>query len=165
MFCGSVTITLYGNDLQGWIHEFLIGGRGPSFGSERTVKLFCGKLLLTETTTCFSICEHRSPLVREILLCKHRQTDHRRVPKNNNILHFLITLEFSLVANCNACFIKKISQLKSDIQPCSLKQASVLIGGSGARDPPVGSATDIQCQENAFFLMGSKSSFLSESHL
>ena len=129
MFCGSVTITLYGNDLQGWIHEFLIGGRGPSFGSERTVKLFCGKLLLTETTTCFSICEHRSPLVREILLCKHRQTDHRRVPKNNNILHFLITLEFSLVANCNACFIKKISQLKSDIQPCSLKQASVLIGG------------------------------------
>ena len=113
----------------------------------------------------FSICEHRSPLVREILLCKHRQTDHRRVPKNNNILHFLITLEFSLVANCNACFVKKISQLKSDIQPCSLKQASVLIGGSGPRDPPVGSATDIQCQENAFFLMGSKSSFLSESHL
>ena len=146
---------------RGGSMKFWLGGGelGPSFGSERTVKLFCGKLILTETTTCFSICEHRSPLAREILLCKQRQTDRRRVPKDNNILHFLITLEFSLVANCNACFIKKISQ------PCSLKQASVLIGGSGPRDPPLGSATDIQCQENAFFLMGSKSSFLSESHL
>ena len=29
---------------QGQIQEFLIGGRGPNFGSERTVELFCGKL-------------------------------------------------------------------------------------------------------------------------
>ena len=28
----------------------------PNFSSNGTVGLFCGKLLLTETTTCFSIC-------------------------------------------------------------------------------------------------------------
>ena len=33
--------------------------------SERTVKLFCGKLLLTEMTLCFSICECRLLLVWE----------------------------------------------------------------------------------------------------
>ena len=31
----------------------------PNFGSNGTVGLFCGKLLLTETTTCFSICERQ----------------------------------------------------------------------------------------------------------
>ena len=36
-----------------------------------------------ETTTCFSICECRSPMAREILLCEQRRTDHRRVPENN----------------------------------------------------------------------------------
>ena len=30
----------------------------PNFGSERSVELFCCKLLLTETTTSISICEH-----------------------------------------------------------------------------------------------------------
>ena len=49
-------------------------------------------------------------------------------------LHFGISLEFSLVGECNARFIKKISQLKSDIRSCrcknfSLSQASVLTGG------------------------------------
>ena len=43
------------------------------------------KLLLTETTTGFSIFERRSPLAREILLCEQRPTNHRRVPKNNYI--------------------------------------------------------------------------------
>ena len=51
------------NFLLGW------GAGDPNFGSERTVELFCGKLLLPETTTCFSICESWSPLVREVLLC------------------------------------------------------------------------------------------------
>ena len=64
------------------------GGWGPNFGSERTVELFCGKLLLTETTTCFSICERRSALAREVLLCEQRRTDHRRVPKNNFIFKY-----------------------------------------------------------------------------
>ena len=70
--------------------EFLIkgGGGGPNFGSERTVELFCGKLLLTETTTCFSICERRSPLVREILFCERRRTDLRRVPRTNDIFEY-----------------------------------------------------------------------------
>ena len=60
---------------------------GPYFGSERTVELFRGKLLLTETITWFLICERRSLLAREILLCKQRRTDHRRVS----------------VVNCNTC--------------------------------------------------------------
>ena len=38
---------------------------------------FCGKLPLTETTTCF--CERRSPLAWEVLLCEQRRTAHRRV--------------------------------------------------------------------------------------
>ena len=72
------------NNVKGKIQVFLIGS--PHFGSERTVELFCGKLLLTETATCFYlICECRSPLAREILLCKQSRTDNRRVPKNNYI--------------------------------------------------------------------------------
>ena len=55
--------------------------------------------------TCSSISQYWSRLVWEILLCEQRRTDH-----------FLISLEFSLVAKCNAIFIKKISQLKSDIR-------------------------------------------------
>ena len=55
--------------------------------------------------------------------------------------HFLIFLEFSLVAKYNMRFIKKSSQLNSDIQSYrykdfSIKQLSGLMGG----DPP-GSAT------------------------
>ena len=64
------------------------GGGVPNFGSESAVELFCGKLLLTEETTCFSICERRSPLVREIMLCEQRQRDHRRVHKNNYIFEY-----------------------------------------------------------------------------
>ena len=58
-------------------------------------------------------------------------------------LHFLTSLEFSLVAKCNEHFIKKISQLKSDIRSCrcknfSLKQASGLTGAEegGSSGPP-----------------------------
>ena len=50
----------------------------PNFGSERSVELFCGKLLLTETTTRSSIRERRSPLAWKILLYEQRRTDHRR---------------------------------------------------------------------------------------
>ena len=42
---------------RGGFRNFYQGG--PNFGSERTVELFCGKLLLTETTTWFSIWERR----------------------------------------------------------------------------------------------------------
>ena len=83
-----------------------------------------------------SICEHRSPLAREILLCEQRRTDHRGYQRQ---LHFSISLEFSLVEKCHACFIKKISQLKSDIPSCrcknfSLKVVSVRSDG-GVRTP------------------------------
>ena len=74
------------------MQEFFIGvGGGPNFGSERTVELFCGKLLFptplslvtekAETTTCSSICENKLPLAREI----HRLL---RVPKDNHIFEY-----------------------------------------------------------------------------
>ena len=55
------------------------GGEGgvAVVGSERPVELFCGKLLLTETTTCFSTCERRSPFAPQVLLCEQKRTDHR----------------------------------------------------------------------------------------
>ena len=119
---------------RGRSRNFWLGG--PNFGSLRTVELFCGKLLLIETTTCFSICEHQLPLAREILLCEQRQTDHRRVPKKQ--LHFLIFLEFSLVTKCSACFIKKISWLQTYwCKNFGLKQVSGLTGGSGPLPPPL----------------------------
>ena len=66
------------------------GGVGEGeFGSERPVERFCGKLLLTETTTCFSTCERRSPLARQVLLCEQKRTDHRRVDKNDYIFKSL----------------------------------------------------------------------------
>ena len=66
------------------MQEFLIG-TGAKFGSKRPVELFCGKLLLTETTTCFSICERRSPLAPQLLFCEQSRTDNWKVPKNNYI--------------------------------------------------------------------------------
>ena len=52
-------------------------------GSERPVERFGDKLLLTETTTCFSTCERRSALAGQVLLCEKKRTVHRRVPQNN----------------------------------------------------------------------------------
>ena len=63
------------------------GGGGPNFGSESTVERFCGKLLLKETTTCFSICERRSPLTREILLCEHGEHIIGGYPKTITFLN------------------------------------------------------------------------------
>ena len=108
------------------------GWGGPNVGSEWLLNLFW-PAEKAETTTCFSICEHLSRLVQEILLCEQRQTDHEDTQKQ---LHFWIALGFSFVAKCNLRFIKKISQLESDIWSCqcksfSFKQASDLIGGSG----------------------------------
>ena len=108
------------------------GWGGPNVGSEWLLNLFW-PAEKAETTTCFSICEQLSRLVQEILLCEQRQTDHEDTQKQ---LHFWIALGFSFVGKCNLRFIKKISQLESDIWSCqcksfSFKQASDLIGGSG----------------------------------
>ena len=65
-----------------------VGGGGAvdsNFGSERTVELFCGKLLLTETPTCFSICESRSPLAREVLLCLLKQLHFLKTRSNRSL--------------------------------------------------------------------------------
>ena len=102
------------------------GWGGPNVGSEWLLNLFW-PAEKAETTTCFSICEQLSRLVQEILLCEQRQTDHEDTQKQ---------LHFSFVGKCNLRFIKKISQLESDIWSCqcksfSFKQASDLIGGSG----------------------------------
>ena len=105
----------------GGLGIFLLVG-GPNFGSKGTVGLFCGKLLLTETTRCFSICERPSPI---------------GYPKTI----FLISLECSLVAKFNARFIEIISHFKCDIRSfrcknSSINQASGLIGGLDPPDPP-----------------------------
>ena len=124
---------------QGRIQEYLIGG--PIFGSERTVELFCGKSLLTETTTCFSISERRSPLTRKILLCEKTEAN-RSLQGTTKPLHFLISLEFSLVEKCKARFIKKN-------QPVNKSQTSVRsdLGGPDPLtlplDPPLDRLSDI----------------------
>ena len=76
-------------EMQGQIQEFFIkgGGGGPKL-VQKGLLIFCGKLLLTEITTRFSICERRLPLAREILLCEQRRTDHRRISKNNYIFQY-----------------------------------------------------------------------------
>ena len=109
----------------GFRNFWLGGGGGPNFGSERTVELFCAKLLLTETTTSFLICERRLPLAWKILLCEQRRTDHRRIPKNNYI--------FEYPKSATRVSLRKISQLKSDMRSCRckdfcLKQAWGLMG-------------------------------------
>ena len=49
-------------------------------------------------------------------------------------LHFLISLEFTLVAKCNARFIKKkISELKSDIRSCRYKNIRLKQTSSGLK--------------------------------
>ena len=62
---------------QGRIQEFSIHGV-QTLVQKGLLNLFYGKLLLTETTTCFLICERRSPLAQEILLCEKRRTDQRK---------------------------------------------------------------------------------------
>ena len=58
---------------RGGSRNFLfLGGGGGKFSSERDFELFCGKLPLTKTTTCFSISERRSSLSREKLFCEQR---------------------------------------------------------------------------------------------
>ena len=102
------------SDFQGRIQEFLIGGRGgPNFGSERTVELFCAKLLLTERTTSFLICERRLPLAWKILLFDQRRAEHRRMPKHNYI--------FEYPKSATRVSLRKISQLKSDMRSCRCK--------------------------------------------
>ena len=55
----------------------------------RTFELLCGKLLLTETATCFYlICERRSPLAREILLCDRAEQIIGGYPKKITFFYF-----------------------------------------------------------------------------
>ena len=76
------------NWLQGQIQEFFIGGGGGKLWFRKDCWIFLWPAEKAETTTCFSICERQSPLVREILLCEQRWADHGRVPKNNYIFEY-----------------------------------------------------------------------------
>ena len=54
----------------------IFDSRGPNVSSERTVELFYGKLLLTETTTCFlSVKAVRRWRGKH---CEKRRTDQRK---------------------------------------------------------------------------------------
>ena len=91
---------------QGRIQKFFIEGGGggggvgdgPNFGSERTpsplptaavaryFKIFWPLTVCRCTRKGYTLlCERRSLLAREILLCEQWRTDRRRVPKNNHI--------------------------------------------------------------------------------
>ena len=62
--------------------------KGCTLGTFSSCARNCRPAEKAETTTCFSICECRSPMAREILLCEQRRTDHRRVPENNYISEY-----------------------------------------------------------------------------
>ena len=111
------------------------------------LNFYCGKLLLTETTTCFSICERERCWRRKYCFVS-------RGEQIIGVLHFWISLEFSLVAKCNVSSIKKSTSSKVVYDPVSVdvknfspKQTSSLKGvGWGDPDPPdpaPGSATEL----------------------
>ena len=125
-------------------------GGGPNFGSERTVKLFGGKLPFP-TPPPTSHWEGRDDYVflnlwKPVAVGAGNTQITEGTQRQS---HFWISLEFSLVAKCNTRFIKKSSQLNSDIQSYrykdfSMKQVSGLMGwgrgggggGWGVSDPP-----------------------------
>ena len=117
------------------------GGEGPNFCSERTVELFCVKLLFPHTPSHQSL--RRQRRLRVLNLWKPvaigagntalRAVANRSLAGTQLQSHFLIFLESSLVENYNTRFNKKFSQLNSDMQyyrckDFSLKQVSGLMG-------------------------------------
>ena len=83
--CKSILVHVH--VVQGQIQEFLIGGRGGGglqtlLNSERTVETFLWQIVCNRDDQVL----RRLLLAQEILLCKQRRTDHRRVPKKQ--LHF-----------------------------------------------------------------------------
>ena len=56
---------------RGGSRNFRLGG-SKTLAQKGLLNIFCGKLVLTETTTCSSISQRRSRLLWEILLCNQR---------------------------------------------------------------------------------------------
>ena len=56
---------------RGGSRNFRLGG-SKTLVQKGLLNIFCGKLVLTETTTCSSISQRRSRLLWEILLCNQR---------------------------------------------------------------------------------------------
>ena len=113
--------------LQEEIQEFFIGvGEGQNFGSERTVELFGGKLSFP-TAPPTSHWEGRDDYVflnlwKPVAVGAGNTQITEGTQRQS---HFWISLEFSLVAKCNTHFIKKFSQLNSDIQSYRYKDFSI----------------------------------------
>ena len=127
--------------LQGRIQKFLMGGGGGGGGGR-------SKLWFTKDrwTFLWQITSHTDGHVFLKLWTPVAggAEANRSFEGTQKQWHFLISLEFRLVAKCKAHLIKKISQLKSDIRSCRcknfcLKQASDLGGGRRTLplDPPL----------------------------
>ena len=56
---------------RGGSRNFRLGG-SKTLVQKGLLNILCGKLVLTETTTCSSISQRRSRLLWEILLCNQR---------------------------------------------------------------------------------------------
>ena len=99
------------------------GGGGPNFGSERTVE--CKLLFATLPPSSHWEGERRlrvSQLWKPVAVGPGNTQTTKGTQRQS---HFWISLEFSLVAKYNTRFIKKFSQLNSDIQSYRCKDFSL----------------------------------------
>ena len=101
------------------------GGGGANFGSEKTVELFCGKLLPHTLS-------HQSQL--------HVIIPWPLIVYLNSWIVKDAALEFSLVAKCNALFVKQTRHLRKSytflsIRCNNLSQTSVRSDRGGGRTP------------------------------
>ena len=111
-------------------------GGGPNFGSERTFESPHPLPVVTEKATDDYVFLN---LWKPVAVGPGNTQTTKGTQRQS---HFWISLEFSLVAKYNTRFIKKFSQLNSDIQTyCykdfSLKQVSGLMGEGGLGSPRV----------------------------
>ena len=99
-------------------------GRGQSFGSERIVELFCGKLLFPHTPSHQSLTRQRRLRVSQSVKASHRwRGKYCFASRGEQITggtqrqsHFWISPEFNLVVKYNTRFIKNFGRLISDIR-------------------------------------------------
>ena len=92
------------------------GGGDPNFGSERTVELFCGKLLLPHTPHTLSHLSRLHVIIPwPLAVYCFASRGEQIIGGYPKTIKFFNTREFSVVAKCNARFIKKFCQLKSVI--------------------------------------------------
>ena len=64
------------------------GGGGANFGSERAVELFVANYFTPHPLPPVAVARYNSLAPCHVLRCEQRQTDHRRVPKSNEIFDY-----------------------------------------------------------------------------